>query len=150
MKCISKRDSYFVPFRDIVGLEDEVNRLLGFSLAAVPYFQEKGFAPAVDIYEEGNNIVADIDLPGIDPKDVDVKVEKDILTIKGKKEEKKEEKKKGYVRIERYSGEFFRQVRLPSGVDSSGAKAAYKNGVLKVTLPKKEEEQSKEIKIDIE
>ena len=147
---LKKRENEYDPIRGLLDLHDEITRFFEGPFWRIPYLRERAFVPAVDIREDKNNVIAEVDLPGVDPKDVSISVENDLLTLRGKKEEKKEEKKEGYLRIERYSGEFYRQIQLPSNVDSTKAKASYKHGVLRITFPKKEEEKGTEIKIDVE
>ena len=106
---------------------------------------------SLDIVEGENDIVVTTEVPGVDPKEIDIRVDGDVLTIRGeKKEEKVEEKKGSYRRAERWYGSFGRSVTLPSSVDASKIKARCKDGVLTVTLPKREEDKPKSIKIDVE
>lgn len=104
---------------------------------------------AVDVYEQGDDVVADINLPGVDPDDVEVKIDKNMLTISGTHEEKKEKQNKNYTYRERRFGSFRRSVRLPKLVDDESTEAAYKDGVLKVTMPKREQETDDGHLIDI-
>jgi HSP20 family protein len=90
------------------------------------------------------------DIPGLDKEDIDISVHGDTLTIKGEKKEEKESKDKGLVKTERFYGSFNRSLTLPSEVDAAKVKASYNNGVLELTLPKKEESKPKQIKIDVE
>ncbi|MGM0441266.1 MAG: Hsp20/alpha crystallin family protein [Elusimicrobiota bacterium] len=111
--------------------------------------EEGNRPPAVDIYEEDNNIVAEADMPGLDKEDIDISLDDDILTIQGsRKEEEKKEEEDCYFSERNYMS-FARSIRLPSAVDESEAEASYEKGVLKVTLPKKKIEAKKQKKIDI-
>lgn len=92
--------------------------------------------PAMDISETDKEVVVETELPDVDPKKIDVSVEKNMITIKGSSEEKKEEKKKNYYRKEIRRGSFCRSATLPSAVKEDKAKATYKNGILKVVIPK--------------
>ncbi|MCF7873384.1 MAG: Hsp20/alpha crystallin family protein [Candidatus Omnitrophica bacterium] len=105
--------------------------------------------PSLDISEDKDNIYVDADLPGFEQKDVKVKMKKDSLVISASKDDKSEEKKKNYYHCERYQGSFYREVALPQAINDKNIKASYKNGVLKVTLPKSKEEKEKEISIDV-
>ena len=142
-----KRDD---PFRALEALHDEINKLFNFSWGRFPTLREEILAPSVDVWEDKDNIYVEADIPGFEQKDISLNLKGDTLIISAKKEETKEEKKKNYYRCERYQGSFYREVILPSNIDASKIKAGYKNGVLKVTLPKKEEEKGKEIKIEVE
>ncbi|MBS3917663.1 MAG: Hsp20/alpha crystallin family protein [Deltaproteobacteria bacterium] len=106
--------------------------------------------PALDVSETKNDIVVKTEVPGLDPKDIDISLSEGVLAIKGEKKQEKEEKEENYHLIERSFGSFTRSVRLPGDVQSDKITASYKNGVLKVTLPKSEEAKKKEIKIKVE
>ncbi|MDO8137532.1 MAG: Hsp20/alpha crystallin family protein [Candidatus Brocadiales bacterium] len=105
------------------------------------------WSPAVDVVENNDTIVIRAELPGIEPKDVDISVSGDTLTIKGEKREEKEEKGKSFYRMERCYGSFSRSIILPTSVEADKAKADYKNGVLEITLPKTERVKAKKIPI---
>lgn len=106
------------------------------------------FTPAVDIYEDKNNVVVETQLAGIDPEKVDLSIENDVLTIKGESEKKNEVEDKNYYRKEIRRGGFYRNVALPTSVEGSKAKALAEDGVLKVTIPKAKTAQAKTIKIE--
>jgi len=106
--------------------------------------------PSLDVSETKNEIVVKAEIPGIDPKDIDISLADGVLTIKGEKKQEKEEKDENYHLIERSYGSFTRSVQLPKEVKSDKISASYKNGLLRVTLPKSEETKKKEIKIKIE
>jgi HSP20 family protein len=108
-----------------------------------------GTMPAIDVAEKDKEYEVTAELPGIDEKDVEVKVSNDVLTIKGEKKEEKEEKKKDYHFSERRFGSFQRSFRVPEGVDTDKIEASFKNGVLTVKLPKSTEAQKKEKKITV-
>jgi HSP20 family protein len=107
------------------------------------------WSPAVDIYEQDGNIVLKAELPGIEPKDVDVRVENNILTLRGERRVDQEVQKESYQRVERSYGAFTRSFTLPTVVDSDNIKAEFKDGVLRMTLPKKEEAKPKQIAINV-
>ena len=127
-----RSQNLFDPFTDLFGLPEE-----------------KAWAPAVDIYDNNSNLVIKADLPGMAQKDIDVSVEDDVLRIKGEKKKEHEEKKDDYFRLERSYGYFERSFALPTNVDAAKVKATYKDGVLELTLPKREEAKPKQIKVDI-
>jgi HSP20 family protein len=107
-------------------------------------------SPKVDIYEENNNLVAEIELPGVDAKDIKAEIKNNYLNIEAKKETKKEEKEKGYYRKEISTGYYKRVIPLPVEVVSEKAEAEYKDGILKVVVPKKtEKKEEKGIKIKL-
>ncbi len=129
------------------------NEIDSFFESPFKSLREKGTdlaMPSVDISEDENNVYVDANLPDFDQKDIKVRMKKDNLVISAQKEDKKEEKKKNFYRCERYQGSFYREVGLPQAVDAQGIKAKYNKGVLKVILPKKEEEKEKEVSIDVE
>ena len=140
------------PFRDMVGLQDEVNRLFDtFSRGNdnTPTLTEGVWSPVVDIYETKDEIIIDAELPGMTQKEINVTVIDNILTIKGEKKQEKEVKEENFHRVERSYGCFSRSFTLPVGVKSENIKATYKEGVLKVVLPKVEEAKPKQIAIDV-
>jgi len=113
--------------------------------------QEEGeWLPSLDVAETKGDLVVNAELPGMDPKEIDISLSEGVLTIKGEKRQEKEEKEEGYHLIERSYGSFSRSIRLPKDVQSDKINASFKNGVLKVVLPKTEEAKKKEIKIKIE
>jgi len=141
----------FEPFRD---LQDRMNRLFSESYRSSPTGEEDwalggSWAPAVDIYEQDNNIVLKAELPGVDPKDVDIRLENNTLTLRGERKFDEEVKKENYHRVERAYGAFTRSFTLPTVVDQGNIKAEFKDGVLRVTLPKREEAKPKQIQINV-
>src|SRR5437773_9429999 len=125
----------FEPFRE---LQDRMNRLFTESYRGQAGEEDWAlggtWAPAVDIYEQDNTIVIKAELPGVDPKDVDIRLDNNILTIKGERKLDNEVKKENYTRVERAYGVFTRSFTLPTVVDPSAIKAEFKEGVLKITL----------------
>ena len=109
----------------------------------------RGDFPAVDVSEDEKNVYVEMPVAGVKPSDVGIVVENEGLTVKGKTEEEKEEKKKNYWRKEIRKGEFERSVLLPSEVKADQAKAEFKNGMLKVILPKKEVKKSKKVQVKV-
>lgn len=132
------------PFRDI----DELWERFFRELSTIEPFRQE-WVPSLDVSETENNIVVKAELPGIDPKEIDISLTDDLLTIKGEKKQEKEEKDENYHRVERSYGAFTRSLRLPQEVRSEKIEANYKDGILKITLPKSEEAKRKEIKIKV-
>lgn len=106
--------------------------------------------PSLDVSETKNNYIVNAEIPGIDPKEVEISLNDNILTIKGEKKQEKEEENENYHVIERSYGSFTRSLRLPGQIQGDKVKATYKNGILKITLPKTEEAKKKEIKVAVE
>ncbi len=140
------------PFREFNTLQTQMNRLFRDS------FGEPGreealttsvFAPAVDVYEDEHNITLKIEVPGIDEKDIDIRVENHTLTVHGERKFEKDEKEENYRRVERQYGSFTRTFTLPSTVDTDDISADYDKGVLKIRLAKKEEAKPKQIKVNV-
>jgi HSP20 family protein len=141
------------PFRDMLSIQDEINRLFDFTLGRRPFERagllEGAWAPAVDMYEDENKVVVKAELPGMTEKDIEVSVLDNTLTIKGEKKKEEEKKEENYHRIERAYGAFQRSMPLPTAVAVDKVKASFKNGVLEIELPKKEEAKPKQIKISV-
>ena len=112
--------------------------------------EEGEWLPSLDVSETKGELVVKAELPGIDPKDIDVSLSEGVLTIKGEKRQEKEEKEEGYHVVERSYGSFSRSIRLPGEIRNEVVSASYKNGVLKIILPKSEEAKKKEIKIKVD
>lgn len=107
------------------------------------------FVPAIDVYEENDNVVVEATLAGIKPENVSINVHEDVLTLEGQRESSSEIEEKNYYRKEVRSGSFHRSIALPTAVIADKAKASFENGLLKVILPKEERVRPKNIKIDI-
>ena len=140
------------PFREFVTLQDRMSRL--FRDPRGPEGQDESlattaFAPPVDVYEDEHNITLKIEVPGIDEKDIDVRIENNTLTVHGERKLEKEEKEENYRRIERQYGSFTRSFTLPSTVDVDRTSATYEKGVLKISLAKKAEAKPKQIKVNV-
>lgn len=110
---------------------------------------ERGPAPDFDISETDKHLILKADLPGIDAKELEISINDNVLTLKGEKKEEREEKKEHYHRVERRFGSFCRSFRLPGEVKTEGVEAFYKDGVLKVTIPKGEAVEPKKIEIKV-
>jgi len=105
------------------------------------------WSPSVDVFENQNEVVFTAELPGMNAKDIDVKLENNVLTLKGERHFEKETKEENYHRVERAYGNFSRAFTLPTAVNADKITAEYKDGILKIVLPKKEETKAKPIKI---
>jgi len=141
-------------FRDLMTLQDRMNRFLEEGLPRTRTQQYEGlfagsWAPAVDIYEDDSGIVLKADLPDMDPKDVEVRIEDNTLYLKGERKMEQEVNENNYHRIERSYGSFARSFVLPHTVSAEKISADYKNGVLKITMPKREESKPKQIKVNV-
>ena len=138
------------PFRGANSLQDQVNRLFS------DVFERQGeessltaWAPSVDIYETEHELVVKADLPEVDPKDLDIRVENNILTIRGERKFEKNVNEENYLRVERAYGSFARSFTLANTVNSEAIKADYQNGVLTLSIPKREEAKPKQIKVNV-
>jgi HSP20 family protein len=139
------------PFREFSTLQDRMNRLFHDSLgdAREEALTTTAFAPAVDVYEDEHNVTLKIEVPGIDEKDIDVRIENNTLTVHGERKFEKDEKEENYLRVERQYGSFTRTFTLPNTVDTENVSANYDKGVLKIKLAKKAEAKPKQIKVNI-
>jgi HSP20 family protein len=127
-----------MPWTGMGGFKQEMDRLFDrFFEPQWPELPALGdWAPSLDLSETKENLVVKMEIPGMDPKEIQVSLQESLLTIKGEKKQEKEEKEERYHRIERSYGAFTRSVRLPVAVDGSKVDASFKNGLLTVTLPK--------------
>ena len=140
------------PFGELSSLRREMDRLWDSFFGERPLARvwEGEWIPSLDVSETKDNFVVKAEVPGIDAKNIDISLTGDVLTIRGEKKHEKEEKEEDYHLVERGYGTFSRSVRLPAEVESAEIKASYKNGILKVTLPKSEKVKAKEVKIKVE
>src|SRR5262245_5876797 len=144
------------PFRELVSLQERMNRLFDDSYRTRSGSGQEddwalggSWAPSVDIYEHDNTIILKAEIPGVDPKDVDIRVENNTLTLRGERKLDHEVKRDDYHRVERSYGQFSRSFTLPSTVNTEKIKAEYKDGVLRLALPKREEAKPKQIQVDV-
>ena len=136
------------PFREMDDIRTGFDRLL--ERISPSLYGEGMWMPAVDIKDTGENLVVKAEVPGFDKKDINISLTGDTITISGKMQEEKEEKKAQYLYRERVSGSFTRSFTLPVPVDREKVKATCKDGVLEIILPKAEEAKTKEIKVNVE
>jgi HSP20 family protein len=135
------------PFRDLARVQDEVNRLLDDRVYRTG--ESVGWTPACDIYEDAEAVTLRFELAGVEAKDVDVRFENGVLTVRGERKLEAEEKRENYHRIERSYGTFTRSFSLPGTLDPERIKAEAKNGVLAITLPKKAEAKPRAIQVKV-
>lgn len=148
MSLILRRD----PFSEIKALQEDFNRVLGSTLPG--FFGEEGLTsgrwmPGVDIRESDNEITLEADLPGMKPGDFEVSVENRVLTLRGERKFEKKQETDNYHRVERSYGSFVRTFTLPSSVNVEAVSADFKDGVLQITLPKKEEVKARQIQVQV-
>ena len=141
----------FEPFREFSTLQDRMNRLFqqSFGEGREESLGNVGFTPAVDVYEDEHNIILKIEVPGIEEKDIDVRLENNTLTVHGERKFEKEEKEENYRRVERQYGSFTRSFTLPNTIDTDNVQASYSKGILKIQLAKKAEAKPKQIKVNV-
>ena len=139
------------PFRDLVTLRERMNRLFEEAVTS-SHDEDKDliastWSPAVDIYENEHNLTLTAELPGIEEKDIEIKIEDNTLALKGERNFEKETKEENYHRVERAYGSFYRSFTLPHYIDQNNIEAAHENGILKIAMPKKPELKPRKVKI---
>ena len=143
------------PLREFSAMQDRINRMNRLLRESYrPEVPEEAltttsYAPPVDIYEDEHNIKLKLEVPGIDEKDIDVRIESNTLTVHGERKIEKEEKEENFRRVERQYGSFTRSFTLPSSVDTGQVSAHYDKGILKISLAKKAEAKPKQIKVNV-
>lgn len=140
------------PFHDLMSIQDRVNRLFQETMArqrGQESIEGGQWAPAVDIFETGDRIVLRADLPGMEQTDIELRVDDNILTLRGERRAPGDVKPEELHRAERPYGPFVRSFSLPINVDQAGIRAVQKNGVLEVVLPKKQESKARAIKVEV-
>jgi HSP20 family protein len=137
------------PFRGLNTLQEQVNRLFEDNFTRAGHAELASWAPAVDIYETENELVVKADLPDVPEKEIDVRVENNTLTIHGERKFENDVHQDNYLRVERAYGTFTRSFSLPNTVNTEAIRADYRNGVLSVRIPKREESKPKQIKIGV-
>jgi len=136
------------PFRDLQRLQDEVNRMFDDRLTTRSG-ESVGWTPACDIFEDEEGVTLRFELAGVEPKDVDIRFENGVLTLRGERKLEKEDKRDNYHRVELSYGTFTRSFSLPGTIDAEKIKAEAKNGVLAVHLPKKPEAKPRAIQVKV-
>jgi len=138
------------PFRDFSLLQDRMNRLFQeYTPSGEEQLSTTNFVPLVDVYEDEHHVTLKAELPGVNPKDVDIRIENNVLTVRGERKFEKEEKEENFHRIERRYGSFMRSFTLPNTVNPDSVKADYDNGLLKIQFEKRAEAKPKQIQVNI-
>ena len=137
------------PFRELSTIQDRMNRLFQdtYSPTREEGLSAAAFAPPADVYEDENHVTLKLEVPGIDEKDLDIRVENNNLIIKGERKFEKEEKEENFRRVERQYGTFVRSFTLPTTVDMDNINANYDKGVLTISMPKRAEAKPKQIQV---
>ncbi len=136
------------PFRDLITMQDRMSRMFQDYTRGEEAIGTN-FVPPVDVYEDQNGITLKLEVPGIDEKDLDVRVENNVLTVHGERKFENEEKEENFQRVERRYGSFTRSFTLPNTVDTESIQANYDKGVLKLHLSKRAEAKPKQIKVNV-
>jgi HSP20 family protein len=143
------------PVREITSIQNEMNRLFN-TFFDTPTAAEGGngtsarrWIPAMDLVETEDAFVLKADLPGVTESDVNVEIEDNVLTVSGERKAEHEDKREGYVRVERSYGSFHRSLTLPEGIDPEGVQASFENGVLDIRIPKPEERKPRKVAIQL-
>ena len=138
------------PFRNVSSLQEQVNRLFEGTFSRKSDDSTlTAWAPAVDVYETENELVIKADLPDISEKDLDIRVENNMLAVRGERKFEQQVKEDSYLRMERSYGSFSRSFSLPNTINTEAIQADYRNGVLTVTLPKRVESKPKQVKVNV-
>ena len=139
------------PFRDLRAMQEQMNRLLdmAWNREIGEELKEGIWQPPVDIYEDENSVVIKAELPGVDQKEIDIRIEDNTLTLRGERKHSQDVKKENYHRVERFYGTFQRSFSLPHTIDQEHVKATCEQGVLTITLPKREEKKPKQISVEV-
>ncbi len=138
----------YEPWYLVNRLQRDIDRLFAHSALGDEQQSVADWVPPVDIREEDKQFVIHADLPGVDPKDIDVTLEKGVLTMRGRRALEARDEKQGYRRVERTSGQFFRRFSLPDTADSQAVKARFTNGVLEVAIPKQAQVLPRRINVE--
>ena len=139
------------PFRDLRAMQEQMNRLLdmAWNREIGEELREGIWQPPVDIYEDESSVVIKAELPGVDQKEIDIRIEDNTLTLRGERKHSQDVKKENYHRVERFYGTFQRSFSLPHTIDQEHVKATCYQGVLTITLPKREEKKPKQINVEV-
>jgi HSP20 family protein len=136
------------PINRLATLQDELNRLFDFSLPSRDSGLFSGWSPVLDLYDNKENFVVKVELPGMKKEEIDISIHDGVLTVSGERKVEHEKGEGQSFRTERYFGKFQRSITLPTAIDPNNVKASYKDGVLTVTLPKHEEAKPRQIQVN--
>ena len=139
------------PFRDLRTIQEQMNRLIdqAWNRESGEDIREGAWQPPVDIYEDESSVIIKAELPDVDQKDIEVKIEDNTLILRGERKQDNSIRKENYHRIERFFGSFQRSFALPLTIDRENVKASCEKGVLTIILPKKEETKPKQINVEV-
>lgn len=139
------------PFRELRTMQDQMNRMLdmAWNREFGEELKEGVWQPPVDIYEDEQSVVIKAEVPDVDQKDIEVRIENNTLTLKGERKHSSEIKKENYYRVERYFGQFQRSFSLPQSINQEKVQATCEKGILTITLPKRDEVKPKQISVEI-
>jgi HSP20 family protein len=137
------------PFRDMLNLRADMDKIFKSFFSGFPEEREGYWAPIIDIEEDKDNIIVKVEIPGMKKDDMKVAVHGKILSVSGERKQESEVRDKTYHRIERAYGKFSRAITLPSEVDADKIKASYKDGLLRINLPKLESVKPRQIDVEI-
>ncbi|MDQ7819090.1 MAG: Hsp20/alpha crystallin family protein [Armatimonadota bacterium] len=137
------------PFDDLASLRESMDKLFEEFFSRRPRAPVSAWQPAVEVYETDTEVVVRAELPGVDPKNVDVTVTEDTLTIKGEARAEQEERGRNYYRRELRYGSFLRTLPLPAEVQGDKARASYRNGILEIRVPKSERARPRAVKVEV-
>jgi len=139
------------PFRELRTMQDQMNRMLdmAWNREFGEELKEGVWQPPVDIYEDDQSVVIKAEVPDVDQKDIEVRIENNTLTLKGERKHSSEIKKENYYRVERYFGQFQRSFSLPQSINQEKVQATCEKGILTITLPKREEVKPKQITVEV-
>lgn len=141
----------YQPWRSLGDLHNEINRLFESPVSRLPDDDTAAcdWVPSFDVREESDRFVLHADLPGVDPRDIEITMENGVLTVRGERTTQASSSQEGYRRVERATGRFYRRFTLPDTVDSEGVKASGNNGVLEIAIPKQEKVQPRRIQVEV-
>jgi len=139
------------PFKELRTMQDQMNRMLdmAWNREFGEELKEGVWQPPVDIYEDEQSVVIKAEVPDVDQKDIEVRIENNTLTLKGERKHSSEIKKENYYRVERYFGQFQRSFSLPQSINQDKVQATCERGILTITLPKREEVKPKQISVEV-
>ncbi len=150
---VRRRNAFPETLRPFEEIQMEMDRLFNDAFREIGFGRDTDLSmlsPDVDIYEKDDRLFAEIEIPGIDKKDIDISIEDHVLTIKGEKKSEREDKGRNYHVVERRYGRFQRAFRIPEYIKAEEIKAKFDNGILTVEMPKKEEAKKSSIKVKVD